>query len=176
MSIDHQESPRPSDWVVRWADRVPAGGRVLDIACGRGRHARLFAARGQLVDAVDRDPAKLATLDGVPGVTIRCADLEGGPWPFEGQRFAGIVVVNYLHRPLIPHLLAGLAPGGVMIYETFEIGNERYGRPSNPDFLLRPGELLEFVRGRLRILAYEDLFVPDPKPAMVQRICAVDPL
>lgn len=174
MVVDPHELTAPSDWVVRWAERVPAGGRVLDIACGQGRHARIFAARGHPVEAVDRDPAKLATLQGVAGVKTHCADLEGGPWPFESERFAGIVVVNYLHRPLFPHLLAGLAPGGVLIYETFETGNERYGRPSNPDFLLRPGELLEVVRGRLRVIAYEDLFSPDPRPAMVQRICAIE--
>jgi len=175
MSGDHHDLTTPSPWVERWADQVPAGGRVLDIACGHGRHARYFAARGHTVEAVDRDPAKLATLEGASGVATRCADLESGPWPFEAERFAGIVVVNYLHRPLFPRLLAGLAPGGVLIYETFEAGNERYGRPSNPDFLLRPGELLDVVRGRLRVLAYEDLFVAVPRPAMVQRICAVDP-
>jgi SAM-dependent methyltransferase len=175
MGTDPHDLAAPSSWVVRWADRIPAGGRVLDIACGKGRHARYFAARGHPVEAVDRDPAKLATLEGVPGVTTRCADLEGRPWPSEVGGFAGIVVVNYLHRPLFPHLLAGLAPGGVLIYETFAEGNERYGRPSNPEFLLRAGELLEVVRGRLRVIAYEDLFVSDPRPAMVQRICAVAP-
>jgi len=116
----------------------------------------------------------LSWLSGAANVTARCADLEKGPWPFEGQRFAGVVVVHYLWRPLFSRLLAAVAPGGALIYETFAAGNERYGRPSNPDFLLRPGELLEVARGRLRVLAYEDLFVSDPKPAMVQRICAVD--
>lgn len=173
MSADSHDLAAPSAWVTRWADRVPAGGRVLDIACGKGRHARHFAARGHPVEAVDRDPAKLAALAGVPGVTTRCADLEGGPWPYDGQHFAGIVVVNFLHRPLFPHLLAALAPEGVLIYETFAVGNERYGRPSNPAFLLKPEELLEVVRGRLRVIAYEDLSVSDPKPAVVQRICAV---
>ncbi|MDH3286655.1 MAG: class I SAM-dependent methyltransferase [Betaproteobacteria bacterium] len=174
MVTDPHDLAAPSPWVERWADRIPAGGRVLDIACGRGRHARLFAARGHPVDAVDRDPAVLSWLSGAANVTARCADLEKGPWPFEGQRFAGVVVVHYLWRPLFSRLLAAVAPGGALIYETFAAGNERYGRPSNPDFLLRPGELLEVARGRLRVLAYEDLFVSDPKPAMVQRICAVD--
>lgn len=127
------------------------------------------------MDAVDRDPAALAALAAPPGITTQCADIESGPWPYPGEIFAGIVVVSYLHRPLFPHLLAALAPGGVLIYETFAEGNERYGRPANPDFLLRPGELLEVVRGRLRVLAYEDLFVTDPRPAMVQRICATRP-
>lgn len=174
MSADSHELSPPSEWVVRWADRVPAGGRVLDLACGKGRHARYLAVRGYRVDAVDRDPAALAALAGVPGVSTRCADLEGGPWPYEGQSFAGIVVANYLHRPLFPHLLAGLTPGGVLIYETFATGNERYGRPSNPAFLLEPGELLEVVRGRLRVIAYEDLLVADPRPAVIQRVCAVN--
>lgn len=160
----------PSAWVARWADRVRAGGRVLDLACGSGRHARYLAARGFTVEAVDRDPSALA---GVAGVTARCADLEGGPWPYEGERFDGIVVTNYLHRPLFLRLLDCLAVEGVLIYETFAAGNERYGRPSNPAFLLQPGELLEWVRGRLRVIAYEDLYVADPKPALIQRICAV---
>jgi SAM-dependent methyltransferase len=153
---------------------MPPGGRVLDVACGNGRHARYFAARGHPVEAVDRDPAKLAAITGIPGVATRCADLEGGPWPYEGEHFAGIVVVNFLHRPLLPHLLGGLAPAGVLIYETFVVGNERYGRPSNPAFLLKPGELLEVVRGRLLVIAYEEVFVSDPRPALVQRICAVN--
>ena len=176
MTGDPHDLAEPSQWVVRWAERVPAGGRVLDLACGRGRHARLLAARGHPVEAVDRDPAVLSWLSGVANVTARCADMETGAWPYEGQRFAGIVVVNYLWRPLFPRLLAALAAEAVLIYETFTEGNERYGRPSNPDFLLRPGELLEVVRGRLRVIAYEDLFVPDPRPAMVQRICAAAPL
>ena len=174
MSGDPHDLNAPSAWVARWADRVPAGGRVLDIACGKGRNARLFAARGHAVEAVDRDPAVLSWLSGVANVTARCADLEQGPWPYEGHRFAGIVVSNYLWRPLFPRLLAALAPEGALIYETFAVGNEHYGRPSNPDFLLRPGELLEVVRGRLRVIAYEDVFVPEPRPAMMQRICAVD--
>jgi len=147
---------------------------VLDVATGSGRHARYFAARGHRVEAVDRDPAVLGGLADVPGINSRCADLESGPWPYEGNPFAGVVVVNYLHRPLIPRLLAALAPNGVLIYETFAAGNERYGRPSNPAYLLQPGELLEVVKGRLRVVAYEDLFVSDPKPAMVQRICAIN--
>jgi len=169
----HHHLETPSAWVCRWAERIPSGGRVLDVACGRGRHARWLAARGYPVEAVDRDPALLADLTATPGIVTRCADLEAGTWPYTGQVFAGIVVVNYLHRPLFPHLLAALAPGGVLIYETFAAGNERYGWPTNPDFLLRPGELLEAVRGELRVLGYEDLFVADPKPAMVQRLCAI---
>ena len=175
MNGGHHEIAAPSAWVIRWSGLVPAGGRVLDIACGNGRHARFFASRGHPVEAVDRDPALLARLAGVPGVSTRCADLEAGPWPYPGDRFAGIVVANYLHRPLFPHLLAALAAGGVLIYETFAAGNERYGRPSNPDYLLKPGELLEIVRGRLTVTAYEELDVSEPRPAAVQRICATNP-
>jgi SAM-dependent methyltransferase len=156
VSTDRHDIAAPSDWVVHWADLLPRGGRVLDVACGGGRHARLLAGRGHPVEAVDRDPALLAEVAQVPGVVTRCADLEGGPWPYAGERFAGIVVVNYLHRPRLPHLLAALAAGGVLIYETFAAGNERYGRPANPDFLLQPGELLGLVRGQLRVIAYED--------------------
>jgi len=173
VSNDPHDLQTPSAWVVRWSGLVPAGGRVLDIACGSGRHARLFAARGHPVEAVDRDPAKLASLAGIPRISARSADLEGGQWPYPGERFAGIVVANYLHRLLFPHLLAALAAGGVLIYETFAVGNERYGRPSNPAHLLTPGELLDVVRGRLRVIAYEDLEVSEPRLAMVQRICAI---
>lgn len=171
----HHHPDAPSAWVSRWVRIIPRGGRVLDVACGAGRHSRLLAQLGFRVDAVDRDPALLELLAAVPGITTKCADIEGGPWPYAGETFDGVVVVNYLHRPLFPHLLSAVAPGGVLIYETFAAGNERYGRPANPDHLLRPGELLELVRGRLRVVAYEDLLVEEPRPAMIQRICAVRP-
>jgi len=172
-SVPHRDLDLPSPWVCRYAPLIRAGGRVLDLACGAGRHARYLAGLGYRVEAVDRDNDALRELDGVPGVTVREAYLEGRPWPYAGHSFDAIVVTNYLHRPLFPHLLAALLPGGVLIYETFAAGNERCGRPASPDFLLRPGELLEVVRGRLRVLAYEDLFVTDPKPAFVQRICGL---
>lgn len=111
----------------------------------------------------------------VPGITSLCADIEDGPWPYLGRTFAAVIVTNYLHRPLFPLLLDTLAPGGVLIYETFAAGNEQYGRPSNPDFLLKPGELLQVAHGRLRVMAHEELLVTDPRPAMIQRICAVRP-
>jgi len=174
MAGDPHDLRTPSAWVIRWAERMPAGGRVLDVASGGGRHARYLAGRGHPVEAVDRDPAALSGLAGIPGVVTRCANLENGPWPYGGEQFAGVVVVNYLHRPLFPHLLAALAPNGVLIYETFAAGNERYGRPSNPAFLLQPGELLDVVKGRLRVIAFEDLYVSDPRPGMVQRICAIN--
>ena len=163
----------PSAWITRWAGLVPAAAAVLDAACGTGRHARWFAERGHPVDAVDRDAEALATLQSVPNVALLCADIEGGPWPYAGRSWGAVVVANYLHRPLLPVLVDSVAPGGVLLYETFAVGNERHGRPSNPDFLLRPGELLEAVRGRLRVAAYEDLEIVEPRPACVQRICAV---
>lgn len=165
---------RPSAWVERWAGQVRAGGTVLDVACGGGRHARFFAARGHAVAAVDRDAAALAALRGIAAVDATCADIEAGPWPYTGRTFDAVVVTNYLRRPLFPALLDALALGGVLIYETFAAGNERYGRPANPDFLLKPGELLAVVQGRLRVLAFEDVYVDVPKPAMVQRICAME--
>jgi SAM-dependent methyltransferase len=170
----HHELESPSAWVCRFAPLIVNGGRVLDLACGSGRHARYLAQLGLQVEAVDRDADALGRLAAVTGVTTRVADLENGPWPFSGRQFDAIIVVNYLHRPLFPHLLAALAPGGVLIYETFALGNARYGRPGNPDFLLKPGELLELARGRLRVVAYEDGYVETPKPAMVQRLCAVN--
>lgn len=162
----------PSAWVVRWAAILPAACTVLDVACGGGRHARYFAARGHAVEAVDRDRSAISKLAGVNHVTARCADLESAAWPYTGMSFGAVVVTNYLHRPLFPRLLESVVTGGVLIYETFAAGNERYGRPSNPDFLLQPGELLDIVRTRFRVIAYEDVFMELPRPALVQRICA----
>jgi SAM-dependent methyltransferase len=164
----------PSPWVQRWAALIPKAARstVLDLACGRGRHARHLASLGHPVLALDRDREALAALAGVPGVQTLCADLEAAAWPLPGRRFAGVVVCNYLHRPLLPRLADSLEPGGVLIYETFAVGNERYGRPSNPDFLLRPGELLEAFGSALTVVAFEQGLVSSPKPAVVQRLCA----
>lgn len=160
----------PSPWVQRWLAWIRPGGAVLDVAAGSGRHARLLARMGFEVDAVDRDKSLFS--DPPPNVTLLEADLEEGPWPYMGRKFDGIVVTNYLHRPLLPVLADSLERGGVLIYETFARGNERFGKPSNPAFLLAPGELLEAVRGRLQVIAYEDLTVDQPKPAAVQRIAA----
>ncbi|HSA90507.1 MAG TPA: class I SAM-dependent methyltransferase [Burkholderiales bacterium] len=149
--------------MVRWAPLV-ARGPVLDVASGAGRHARLFAARGLEVIAVDREA------HAIPGVRFVRADLEdGSPWPFAGQRFGGIVVTNYLHRPLLGHLAAALDEGGALIYETFMLGNERFGKPSNPNFLLRPGELLQAF-GALTVVAFEQGMAEN---AVVQRICVI---
>jgi SAM-dependent methyltransferase len=159
-------SDAPSPWVVRWAPLIERG-PLLDVACGEGRHARFFAARGLQVVGVDREKQS------IPGVNFVQAHLEGAnPWPFPGQRFGGIVVTNYLHRPLFPHLRDCLAEQGALIYETFMAGNERYGKPSNPDFLLRPGELLEAFPG-LDVVAFEQGTLSGPRPAVMQRICVI---
>jgi len=164
----------PSPWIVRFAHLVAADARVLDLACGNGRHARLFADRGCSVLAVDRDAEAIASLATVPGVETAALDLESGPWPLAGERFGAIVVTNYLHRPLLPDLLAALRENGVLLYETFARGNEAYGRPSNPAFLLERGELLRIVKGRLDVVAFEEGIVSrEGGLAVVQRIAAV---
>ena len=171
----HRGSKTPSPWIVRFAPLVPAGGAVLDLACGRGRHTRYFLDRGHPVVAIDIDLSGIE--DGLdhPRLEAMQADLEDGrPFPLATRRFAGVVVTNYLYRPLFPSLVSAVASGGVLIYETFARGNERFGKPRNPDHLLIPGELLEAVRGALRVVAYEDLVVEVPRPAAVQRICAVN--
>ena len=165
----------PSPWVVRFAPHIRADGSVLDVACGAGRHSRFLAGRGHRVLAVDNDAVSLQTLCGAAAIEILNADLEGGNWPFAGSRFDGIVVTRYLHRPLLAPMMDALAPGGVLIYETFAKGNERFGRPRSPEFLLQPGELLEVVRGHLHVLAFEVGYVDAPKPAMIQRICSMRP-
>jgi SAM-dependent methyltransferase len=158
---------------MQWAGLIALKADVLDVAAGGGRHSRLLAERGHKVTALDRDTSALAVL---PDIEIVEADLEdGSPWPLPGRTFGAVVVTNYLHRPLFPELLAALAPGGVLLYETFMEGNERFGRPSNPAFLLKDGELLDLVRGRLSVTAYEARLVSQPKMAMVQRIAARRP-
>jgi SAM-dependent methyltransferase len=159
----------PSPWVVRWSSLVPAGATVLDVACGGGRHVRWFAEHGCRVTGVDRDAAAVAPLRDAAEIVV--ADIEGGPWPLPGRRFDAVVVTNYLWRALLPTLVASVADGGLLICETFAAGNATVGKPSNPDFLLRPGELLEAARG-LRVLGYEDGFLAAPE-RFVQRIAAV---
>lgn len=166
----------PSPWIVRFAHLVPEGGRVLDVACGSGRHARHFAQRGNTVVAVDRDAAVMAAFASVANVQARVADLETPEWPLAGETFDGIVVTNYLHRPNLPHLLDALAPGGALIYETFAEGNEAFGRPSNPAFLLKRGELLQWLAPRLTVVAFEQGRIERSSgPAVVQRVAAVAP-
>tara|TARA_B100000029_G_scaffold512746_1_gene610286 strand:- start:427 stop:978 length:552 start_codon:yes stop_codon:yes gene_type:complete len=165
----------PSAWVQRFARRVPKTNAVgvLDVACGNGRHTRLFLDAGYPVVAVDRNVSGVRALSPHLELTVLEADLElATGWPFENQTFAGVVVTNYLFRPILGDIVSAVAPGGVLIYETFAIGNEQYGRPKNPDFLLNDGELMEVVSGKLSIGAYEHGFVEKPKPAVVQRIFA----
>jgi len=172
----HEALGQPSPWVLRFAGMIPAG-EVLDLACGSGRHSRLMAANGHPVLAVDRNAESLALAE-ASGITPLALDLETGDlaksWPFASGRFSGVVVTNYLHRPLWSSLADCLAPGGVLIYETFALGNEQFGKPSNPDFLLARGELLDFAKVHdLRVIAFEDGCVTSPKQAMLQRICLV---
>jgi len=164
----------PSAWVRRFASFIPPGGEVLDLASGSGRHSRLLAGLGYSVEAVDRDAAALGELASIDRVTVRETDLEGGPWPYSGRTFSGIVVTNYLFRQHLPALFSALATPGVLIYETFMAGNERCGKPSNPDFLLCSQELLDWAKeSGLRVVVFEEGYVDLPKPAMVQRLCAV---
>jgi SAM-dependent methyltransferase len=164
----------PSAWILRFAPRVPPG-PVLDLAAGKGRHAALFLERGHPVTAVDRRIDGLRPLAAThPRLELIEADLESGSgWPLGRRQFTGVVVTNYLHRPLLPAIVTAVAPGGWLLYETFARGNERFGRPSNPDYLLRPGELIDAVRGTLEITAYEA--GETDAPAIIQRIAAVKP-
>ena len=164
----------PSPWVVRHAQSIRAGGKVLDLACGSGRHACFLAGLGYSVLAVDRDAEALAAMPATPAVITRQLDLEGEDWPLAGQVFDGIVVTNYLWRPRLPDVLALLAPGGVLIYETFMLGNAAYGKPSNPAFLLQAGELRQIAAAAgLREIDYREGYVDSPKPAMRQAVCAI---
>jgi SAM-dependent methyltransferase len=167
----HGQEP-PSAWVTRWSHLIPPSSHVLDLACGHGRHMRHFAALGHCVVGVDRNPEAVAAV-GSLGEAV-CADLENGVWPLETRTFEGVVVTNYLWRPLWQRLLASLAPGGVLIYETFSAGNDTVGKPSRPDFLLQSGELLQICQS-LRVVAFEEGFLTPPD-RFVQRIVAVQEL
>lgn len=160
---------QPSAWVTRWSTSIAPGSRVLDVACGGGRHARLFASRGCKVTAVDRNAALREMLHDT-NIEFIAADLEQGVWPLGDAQFDAIVVTNYLHRQLFPALSAALASGGLLLYETFAAGNAEFGRPTNPDFLLKPRELLDAFGQGMRVLAFEDGFTKQPKAAMLQRI------
>ena len=176
MSADllHGTEP-PSDWVKRWSHLVQAQGTVLDVACGHGRHAWWFYGLNHRLTLVDRSQSAMDSITiAVPACDKVVADIEDGPWPLTGREFDAVVVTNYLWRPLMPTLLASLAPGGVLIYETFAVGNETVGKPSRPDFLLQPGELLQVCK-HLRVVAFEDGFVQsagNTSQRFVQRIVA----
>ena len=170
----HRRGP-PSPWIERFAGEIEPGGQVLDLACGSGRHSIYLLWRGHPVTASDIDVSALVDIRGEADLEIVAADLENAGWPFSGRRFAAVVVTNYLHRPLFPHIVSALAPGGLLLYETFAAGNERFGRPRNPAYLLKRGELLSGIFAGLTILAYEDLTVEAPRPAALQRICARKP-
>jgi SAM-dependent methyltransferase len=170
LPLDHGGQDA-SPWVQRWSRLVPAGGTVLDVACGWGRHLRWFHQRQHPVTGVDRAADAVQALAGLGRVV--CADIESGPWPFANEQFDCVVVTHYLWRPLFPVLLASVAPGGVLLYETFASGNETVGKPSRPDFLLQPGELMQRCDG-LHVVAYEDGFLDAPA-RFVQRIAAVRP-
>jgi len=172
---DHHGGETASPWVKRFAGAIAPKGRVLDVACGTGRHARLFIGLGHKVTALDRYNAGVTDLLGSDDFEFIDTNLEDGrPWPLAGRQFAGVIVTNYLFRPLLPTLVEAVEPGGCLIYETFAVGNERHGRPNNPGFLLTPGELLETVRGRLHVVAYEHGEISGTRRAVVQRICAVN--
>ena len=164
-------SPSPSAWIVRWSHLLAHGASVLDVACGSGRHMHWFAGRGHPATGVDRSREAVDAAAAFGHAVL--ADIESGPWPFEGQRFGAVVVTNYLWRPRLADIVAAVAPGGVLLYETFAAGNEQVGKPSRPDFLLQPGELLAACAG-LRVVAYEDGFLSDPE-RFVQRIAAIRP-
>jgi SAM-dependent methyltransferase len=173
VSGDEHAASNASPWVIRFASLIPLTGPVLDVASGAGRHTRWFLDQGHDVVAVDRDVSGLDDVREHDRLEVVELDLESGePFPLGQRRFAGVVVTNYLYRPLLDQLVSAVASSGVLIYETFAVQNERFGRPTRPDFLLRPGELLDVVRGRLRVVAFEDLVIDDPRPAAVQRIAA----
>jgi SAM-dependent methyltransferase len=173
MASAEPQPAAPSPWVERFAHLVRPGGRVLDVAAGGGRHSALFLARGHRVTAVDRDTSALAHLAQAPGCAVLQLDLEdGGPWAL-GEDWDAVVVTNYLHRPMLPALARALAPGGVLLYETYALGHERHGRPSRPEFLLRPGELLAAFVPPLVPVAFEQGLLAHPRPCVVQRLAAV---
>ena len=175
MSTNPHRTPNgPSPWVAAHLDRIAPGADVLDLACGTGRHTRFLLERGYRVMAVDLNISGLDDLSGHPGLAVLEADLENGPWPLGNAQFGGVIVTNYLWRLLFPRLRDAVAPGGVLIYETFAAGNERYGKPSNPDFLLREGELMDWFSD-WQVIGFGQTYTEVHNPAIIQHICAVKP-
>jgi len=173
LTTFHSAIEQASPWVRRYAALIPNEGRVLDLACGSGRHSKFLTESSYSVVGVDKDVRALESL-AIPGLIAQQADLELVDWPLVGELFAGIVVTNYLFRPHLDQLPKMLIDGGVLIYETFAQGNAQFGKPSNPNFLLKPGELLDLAgQNGLKVIGYEDIYVDLPKPAMIQRLCAV---
>jgi SAM-dependent methyltransferase len=162
-----------SPWIARFAPLAAAGDSVLDVACGGGRHGRYFLKSGHSVSFLDKNLDGVADIAGVAGIEMILADLENGdPWPLEHHQFATVIVVNYLHRPILPAIFEAVAPGGILLYETFAQSNKRYGRPRNPDYLLAPGELLDAVAGRLTTIAYQHGALGDDKSRAVKQCIA----
>ena len=171
----HEGQP-PSAWVQRCSDLLKPCSTILDLACGSGRHTHYLAGKGHDVTALDKNPEALSKISSSIGIRPYEFDLETGSWPFSERKFDAIVVTNYLYRPILQNIVDALSPSGILIYETFMSGNERFGRPSNPDFLLMPNELINLVHEKLQVLLYEAGRVNDLKPALIQRICAVSGL
>ncbi|MBT8423324.1 MAG: class I SAM-dependent methyltransferase [Gammaproteobacteria bacterium] len=165
----------PSRWIQRHLTAIPRGSHVLDLACGSGRHLRLLRDSGYTACGVDRDTSAAGELASPGVIELLQYDLERDRWPFGSAEYAAIIVCNYLHRPLFPCIADTLQPGGVLLYETFAVGNEQYGRPRNPDFLLRPGEL-RAVFGHFIVLNFEELTEHGDTPAVRQRIAVRKPV
>ncbi|NKB19177.1 MAG: SAM-dependent methyltransferase [Alphaproteobacteria bacterium] len=173
--MNTHQSDKPLDWVIRFAPLIHAGGAVLDLACGNGRHANYLAGVGHIVTAVDRNLSGFTRIGNNDFYELIEADLEdGSEWPLRSRRFKAIIVTNYLYRPLFPAIIDALDTNGILIYETFSLGNAKYGRPSNPDFLLTPGELLSVCKNKLRVIAFEEGLIENPTRAVKQRICAIN--
>lgn len=173
---DHSGLASPSDWILRWHHEFGSGTSVLDLACGSGRHGRLFLDNGATVTFVDIDVSGLSDMAENRQAEILQADLENKPWPLEDRRFDAIVITNYLHRPLFPQIIAAVAPGGWLFYETFAVGNERYGKPTNPDYLLKHDELKHTVEHELDVIGYAHSLRILPKRAVMQHIAAQRPV
>ncbi|MBI08922.1 MAG: SAM-dependent methyltransferase [Rhodospirillaceae bacterium] len=172
----HEQKTEPSPWVTRFANLIPNNGIVLDLACGGGRHGRLFLTRYHKVTFLDRDIAPVTDLSANVSAELIEADLESDSgWPLVSRQFDAVIVTNYLWRPILPRIMATVAAGGLLLYETFALGNEAFGRPRNPDFLLKPGELLEAARGQLEVLSYEHLHLETPTPRVIQHLAARRP-